>query len=683
VALTDIHLLHECESGRCWHHSHERRADTPRRWNRQLVELSSLFHPWLDEGGLPENLAAPPPWPDCVQLQGETDEGSHRLVVPIGRIAPWGFLVFNLPPGIAMESPPEKLPRFLLSLLEELPPVISRCVESDRAGDQLRLYQTLNAASMALQSCRDVATVAGIVTEALQRDFGFDVVALALVEGPIRLLRGYTVAARDEIDLSRIDFPLGTSDHPLAALTNEGGVVHAPRVEGEDPRVSVLGITATVWQAVWLPLIAKGEPVGLLIAFNREDRRELDPGALRVLGLLANHAALATETVRSIQDIENEAARDGLTGLYNRRHLDRLLEQEIRRTKRYGAPLTLLMIDLNDFKVYNDTHGHLAGDAILRDAATLIERNVRQTDLVARYGGDEFVVLMPNSTPAEARAATERIQSAVAEHRAQHAGNPARQLSLTIGHHVAAAESAETVLEAADRSMFDRKDDTSRRRLLDQLVEERSVPAGRHARLIFGLMKTLSRKDPGHLAHSRRVMGYALMICERLQLSPLQCEQIAMAAILHDVGRVVFNAEILTRRGPLTRAEQVLVRSHPLVAADLLTEMPFLEPTLATIRHHHERWDGRTHGDNPGYPDGLMGETIPLGSRIIRIGDTFDALTIDRPHRAAVSVAEAVEVLRREAGSSLDPNIVARSISLFERLEGPIDPDAVHCPIFE
>lgn len=681
IDLTDALALLPGDSGRCWHHCPSPLKEKPRHWNRHLADVGDEFAPFLVEGGLSPQFAAPEPWPSDTRLMEEMPEGGRRLLVPFGRQQPEGFLVFWLPADVSSSEPSESFLEFLQALREALPTAIDHLWEAQRLDDHLQAYEGLNFVSTSLQSCRDQGTVAHIVTEALRREFAFESVVLAIVKGPIRLLRGHSVSPEGAANLEAIDFPLGTSDHPLAQLANEGRPVHENFVEPTDPRLSALGITLPAWQVVWLPLIAKGQPVGLLVAHNFSDRGELNEGQRRALELLACHTALALATVRSGSEQEDEAIIDSLTGLHNRRQFDRVLKQEIRRTKRYGAALALLMIDLNDFKSYNDTHGHLAGDQILRDAASIIRENVREADLVARYGGDEFIVLMANTTDAEAIAAAKRIRLAVAAHRRQYADQPARLFDMTIGHHVATAQNVESALEAADRSMYNRKDDANRRRLLDQLIAPHTPPSGRHARLIFGLMKTLSRKNPGHLGHTRRVMGYALKICERLGLGAHQCEQIAMGAILHDIGKVIISTEILNRRGPLTRAEQMLIRSHPLVAADLLSELTFLEPTLSMIRHHHERWDGRTTGMRPGYPDGLKGETIPLGARIIRIADTFDALTSDRPERHAMDLKEAVEVLRQEAGRSLDPNIVAKCLPLFEALKEPIDPDSVQCPL--
>jgi diguanylate cyclase (GGDEF)-like protein len=545
---------------------------------------------------------------------------------------------------------------------------------------ELEAFRRMMEASMALQSCREVEMASHVIAETLHRGFGFDVAVLAQVEGPIFLLRGHTVVPEGAVDLGGIDFPLRTSAHVWARIANAGGLIHSDRADGSEERLAPLGIEGEVWQPVWLPLIARGEPVGLAVAFNRSDRGAMSLGQLRVLELYANHAALALGGLRAATG-EGETVRDPLTGLHTRQQFDCALEQEVRRFRRYRTPPALLMIDLNDFKSFNDAHGHLAGDEILRAAAHLIEENVRETDLVARYGGDEFVVLMPNSNDQQARAAIKRILTAVVTRNREMRHHPERQFTLTIGHHVATSDTAERVLEVADKSMYDRKDDGSRRRLLDQLIAPRGTPVGQHARLIFGLMKTLGSRDPGHICHARRVMGYSVMMCERLKLSALQTEQVAMAAILHDLGKVVINAEILRRPGPLTPSEFLLMRSHPIVTADILAELTFLEHPLRLIRHHHERWDGRTTGDYPGYPSGLKGETIPLGSRIIRIADTLDALTTDRPHREPVSFAQALEILREEAGRSLDPNLVTKCLPVFKALGRPIDPDMVTSPL--
>ncbi|MBN1459766.1 MAG: diguanylate cyclase [Armatimonadetes bacterium] len=579
--------------------------------------------------------------------------------------------------GFEEPDPPRALSRLVETLQRALPDVVREIRPVLVMRRLVEIHRQFSSASALLQSSRSVDTVCDIINGVLRDGFGFDVALLALVEGGIHILRGHSVMPPGSADLSQLDFPLRTSNHPLATIAGKGTPVHALRCEAGDPRLAPLGLRGTAHQATWLPLIAKGEPVGLIIAFNTISRGELCHGTRSLLQLFANHAALAVSNMLSAVEIAGDAVRDALTGLYNRRFLDRALEQEVRRFKRYGTAPALLMIDLNDFKSFNDTHGHLLGDEILKETATLILDNVRETDVVARYGGDEFVVLMPNANETQARQATKRILSAVIARNRLLRDRPEMQFTLTVGHHVARGETAERILEAADRVMYERKDDGSRRRLLDQLVAPGGRPMSQHARLIFGLMKTLALKDPVHVTHARRVMGYSLMICEALELNQIETEQVATAAILHDIGKVVINAEILRRPGPLTDAEHILVRSHPVVAADMLAEISFLEHPLRLIRHHHERWDGRKTGPYPGYPDGLAGETIPLGSRIIRIADLFDSLTTDRPWRAALQVQLAVEVLRQESGRSLDPNITAKCLPLFEKMERPLHPDEI------
>lgn len=666
ISLAEAHVSHPLREDRVWRWRPQPSVDGDVFWRRRMVSWDEHLS---EPGGESETKLAP----GCtVHVREEGD--FHDLVVPVGTEPPCGFLVFNLDPADVDDS----FSRFLGVLQTDLVHALRRCSAVENEQHNLEGFRHLASASMALQSCRSIDTVVSVILETLQQDFGFDVSVLALLEGPIRLLRGYSQFPEGAVDLGSLDIPLGLSEHPLAAITNEGFMVHADAIEADDPRIIDLGIREKVYQPVWLPLIVKGEPIGLIIAFNWKNHGEIDEGLQRVLELFANHVALALETMRSTPEIHtDEAVRDSLTGLYNRRHLDRMLDQEIRRTKRYKTPLALLMIDLNDFKSYNDEHGHIAGDAILRSAAAVLQSCVRETDQVARYGGDEFVVLMPNCVEAEARAATERILAAVAKHNRDNRGRPHQQFTLTIGHHTATEDEAERILEQADRSLFDRKDDNSRRRLLDQLFASRGTPVGRHARLIFGLMKTLARKDPSHLPHARRVMAYTIQMCQRLDLPQIECEQIAMAAILHDIGKVVINPEVANRSGNLTPAEFMLVKSHPIVAADLLSELPFLERTISIIRHHHERWDGNREGPYPGYPDGLKGETVPLGARIIRIADTFDSLTTDRPYREGMGVSQACRVLEQEAGRSLDPNLVSKCIGIYRALPGPIDPDAI------
>ncbi|SHM79299.1 PAS domain S-box-containing protein/diguanylate cyclase (GGDEF) domain-containing protein [Caldanaerovirga acetigignens] len=328
---------------------------------------------------------------------------------------------------------------------------------------------------------------------------------------------------------------------------------------------------------------------------------------------------------------------DQVTGLYNRR----FLEEEIKRldTPRQ-LPISVIMCDLDGLKLVNDVFGHQEGDRLLIKAAEIIRESCRKEDLIARWGGDEFLILLPKTDIKTAEEITRRIKEKCNSQK----GGPI-QVSIALGYATKsrAEENIWQVMKEAEDWMY-------RNKLLHAKSYRNAV--------ISSLKTTLLEKSIETEEHAERLKEMCRKIGESMGLKPQQLDELELLAILHDIGKVAIKESILTKSGPLTEEEWVEMRKHPETGYRIARTMPELAPIAEYILSHHERWDGK------GYPQGLKGKEIPLLSRILAVADAFDAMTNDRPYRKAMSREEAIAEIKRNAGTQFDPEVVRAFIQI-------------------
>ncbi len=360
-----------------------------------------------------------------------------------------------------------------------------------------------------------------------------------------------------------------------------------------------------------------------------------------------------------VAELEAERARglrlDSVTGLLSARAFRSRLYEELERARRYQRPLSLVVIAIDDFHSLELRHGFRAGDQLLAEVGRRLSGATRSHDLVGRTGPAEFSLLLPETNAEGALASLERLLvelEVVGEGSIRAAG---ASMGVAV---LARGMSAEGLLASARVACEKaRRSGGGRAMLADdpEVVEEPAVePPQQDA--VEALAVALLERDRYTGEHSEAVIEMSGAVARNLGLSAIEVERVKSAALLHDIGKVAIPDEILHKPGPLTDDEWTLMRQHPVIGERILRVLPGLGPVARIVRHEHERWDGG------GYPDGLAGEEIPLGSRIIITADTYHAITSDRPYRAARSHDDAVEELTRCAGTQFDPKVTAALI---------------------
>ncbi|MCE5321831.1 diguanylate cyclase [bacterium] len=369
---------------------------------------------------------------------------------------------------------------------------------------------------------------------------------------------------------------------------------------------------------------------------------------------------------------EQRANIDGLTDIYNHRYFQERLANEIERANRYSRPLCLIMLDLDNFKIFNDTWGHQEGDKLLKWFADICAGCIRNIDILARYGGEEFVIILPETEAQEALEVAERIRHTVSRRSKGTFGNNKRTtVSAGIAGFPSQGQTPHQLVLNADAALYYAKQQGKNRCFVYReefhcsyranpghvkpLLDDDDISA------IEALAAMADAKDSHSRGHSLSVMSLSVTLAESIGMSAEEINNLKIAALLHDIGRIATPEKILEKSEPLEADEWQQIENQPKLGSCILKRMQQMSSIVPAVKHHHERYDGK------GYPAKLAGKNIPLLARIIAITEAFDAMTSNRSYRKALTVDEAVNELKTCAGTQFDPDLVKLFVETIEK----------------
>jgi diguanylate cyclase (GGDEF)-like protein len=580
---------------------------------------------------------------------------------------------------------------------------VSVAVENARlfADEQRRSRQLafLNNVSRTAISSDDPVHMLGEIASEIQKNFSFDHIGVGLLdygtkEIEIKAEAGVTAHAMGR----RI--PLGTGILGRVARTGERALVQNA-LPG-----NLTGILPDSRAVLCIP-ITYGE--SLLGVLNIENRNEnaFSPQDVLILNTLADLLATALHNAFVFQKLQQQSITDGLTGIKTRRFFWEALSAEWKRASRSGRPFSVVLIDLDKFKEVNDSMGHFEGDLVLARVGRLLEQKSRQSNVVARYGGDEFIVLMPDTGSEQAQVLAERLRQWLAS-------DP-----MLSEHHITGSFgvasfpmhgfSIEDIIRVADSGMYVSKrsggnlvstaqefvegQDFARQRQqisayiegflqrehtgpehLDELTstltklccgerqhelgherereheEDCNVPLLKEA--IESLSRAAESRELQTAGHGDLVARYTEVVARGLGLSSEETADLVYAARVHDVGKIFVSEHILNKPGPLAEDEFLQVKMHAHVGAEIVGTIPHSRMMREAIEHHHQRFDGS------GYPDGLRGEEIPLWGRIIALTDAYANMVTEQSFAAARTPEQALDELSKMSGTRFDGMLV-------------------------
>jgi diguanylate cyclase (GGDEF)-like protein/putative nucleotidyltransferase with HDIG domain len=413
-----------------------------------------------------------------------------------------------------------------------------------------------------------------------------------------------------------------------------------------------------------VPICSKQKLVGVL-ALGRKQRGSYTDDEIEMLARISRGLARTVENAQNYTITVEQAHSDELTGLLSHGFFHRRVDEEISRCSRFGNIFSIVFIDLDLFKCYNDAFGHIAGDRILKEIAACIRMSIRSIDIPCRYGGDEFGVILTGASIDDAYDVGERIRRTV-ERRMESLGI-AITCSIGVASWPASGATKESLILAADSALYWSKHSGRNRVSLassvmstlkcDHASEEEIIEA------VHALAATVDARDHYTYGHSKKTSEYAVRIAQELGYSADRIAKLRAAALLHDIGKIRVPDNILFKPGPLASDEWVAIREHPKFGVAILKHIKGLSGCVPIIQHHHEHFDGQ------GYPAGLKGDDIPFDARILAVADAYDAMTSPRPYRPNKLLHEdALRELIRCSGTYFDPEVVR----VFSKLWKPL-----------
>jgi diguanylate cyclase (GGDEF)-like protein/putative nucleotidyltransferase with HDIG domain len=460
------------------------------------------------------------------------------------------------------------------------------------------------------------------------------------------------------------------------------GVEHARAVDSGQPTATMSDATAGVPMLTETIPIAVDGRVELVVTLQRDatpviaaaenawrDLVLVSAGATIVLAILLRtiFKAAGVRLRHQAAALTEARRRDNLTGLVNHPTAVTRLAEILASAKSEGAPVGIAIVDIDNFRLLNETYGSHAGDEALLLVARALESESEPWLELARFGPDEFLAIAPAAVARELPDAMKRVQGVLGSASLQF--DDSEHLPLTVSAGVTYfpfhATGVNELLSAATIALGEAKAGGGNQTIIADAWTSEPKTAQSNFDVLQGLVVTIDHKDRYTKRHSEDVACYALFLAARLGMDEVERSVLRTAGLLHDIGKIGIPDDILRKPGRLTPYEYEIVKQHVALGDLIVRDLPEIELVRAGVRHHHERWDGN------GYLDRLAATDIPLVARVLAVGDAFSAMTTTRPYRKALSVEQALDELRASAGTQLDPELVAAFVEGMEH-----DPDA-------
>ena len=428
------------------------------------------------------------------------------------------------------------------------------------------------------------------------------------------------------------------------------------------------GLIPPKHQLIQVPVSSQGELLGVMALARNNGKFSYGDRAL--VESVALEAGTALQNARLYSEAAERANRDSVTKLFNHRAVQEQLHATLARCRRSGGQFSLVMMDLNNFKFFNDTYGHPVGDDVLRNVARALEEASRESDVLGRYGGDEFIMLLPDTDAQGTLEACARIKTALDARYLEPVAGTRLPISISFGwsSFPADGENVLDLLTAADQHLYNHKRGDASRLISqaktanqEELRRLKNRAVGGSFGVLDALVTAIDNKDHYTRHHSEEVTYLSLLVARELGYSEQQLEAVRISGLLHDVGKIAVPDAVLRHPGKLDREQWHIMQQHPVFGALIVKDVPHLDAVSDGIKYHHEKWDGS------GYPENRAGEEIPIMGRLLAMGDCYSALTTDRPYRKGWAPEAALEEISRCAGTHFDPHLCAIFLRIMER----------------
>lgn len=520
--------------------------------------------------------------------------------------------------------------------------------------EQLRREEKVHDFSAAVNPCLKTNEILQKFSELIQEEVLADHIYICMYDEEKEV---YT----SDLNIQSLEMPLTLrKDHPMVKKLQDTkkGLLYSDfqkttqyKSMWEKEKLSLSEIHATYL----LPFIGNDETLfGMAILSEKRTRKSYTYAEINFLESVSSVAAIALKNASLYQMMEREALLDGLTGVYNRKTFNKKLEEQFQNQV---SQITLVLLNMDDFSLYNELYGSEEGDRVLKDFADMLTQVFGGTGIVARYGGKEFAVLLPYGDPLTAKAMTEQVQQMLEHYIANSRERLKKFLTFSAGicSYPAYAANANELLSYANMTVFKIKQQGKNRvelySDLDVTTDKKEDGIQELTSTIFALTAAIDAKDHYTFNHSRCVSTYAAALAEHTGATPELVEIIRQAGLLHDIGKIGIPDSILTKTGRLDQEEFSIMRQHVERSIEMIRHLPSLDYVIPAVLGHHERFDGK------GYPRGIAGEDIPISARYLSIADAFDAMVSKRSYKNKMPLEDALAEIERNLGLQFDPKL--------------------------